>query len=235
MFQLEHEIQEWTKSFGRMEAMRSSDTEEMESHLRDSIAGLTTKGLSDEEAFLIATHRVGDPSRVGREFAKVNGRHVWRHRMFWMLAGFLFFEVCGLTITAIAELSQVFAALAGGNGTAIGCAYVVITLLCWLGLAIWLHRLSTDRNDGNFITRVVGHAKARVIGIGVVVIVVISQLVKFGSLLAVVRMTSISEIGREAMILNGASKLFAVLIPLAFLFVMLTIRKRMRDTITFEQ
>src|SRR4051812_32593541 len=92
MFQLEHELQEWTNHFCQMEAMRSSDIEELEQHVRDSIAVLTTKGLSEEEAFLIATHRVGQSGQVGREFGKVNGGHVWRQRVFWMIAGVLFFE-----------------------------------------------------------------------------------------------------------------------------------------------
>ena len=215
-----------------MEVMRSSDIEELEQHVRDSISELTTKGLIEEEAFLIATHRVGEPGRIGREFGKVNGGHVWGHRVFWMLAGFLFFEVCRMTITAVAGVSQIFAALAGGDGTMMGYASVGITALCWLGLAIWLYR-SANQNDGQ-IGRVFGQSKEKVIGIGVLLIVV-ATLMKFGSQIAVVRMTPLVDMGRAAMISSWANALFAMLIPLAFLFVMLTIRVRMQDTVAAEQ
>ena len=232
MFQLEHELQEWAKRFGRMEVMRSSDVKELEQHVRDSISELTKNGLVEEEAFLIATHRVGEPGRIGREFGKVNGGHVWSHRTFWMLAGFLFFEVCRLTITAVAGVSQMFAALAGGDGTVMGCSSVGITALCWLGLVIWLYR-SSNQNDGQ-VGEVFGQSKEKVIGIGVLLIVV-ATLMKLGSQITVARMTPMVDMGRAAVISGWANALLAMLIPLAFLVVMLTIRARMQYAVAAEQ
>ena len=48
----------------------------MESHVRDSVIQLQSKGLSSEESFLVATHRVGSPEKLEPEFAKVN-RNPW--------------------------------------------------------------------------------------------------------------------------------------------------------------
>src|SRR3954465_15351986 len=104
MFQLEHEVQEWSNRFRRMGVMCDSDIEELEQHVRDSMAVLTTKGLTEEGALLVATHRVGHSGAVGREFGKVNGRQVWGQRAFWILAAFVFF-VCHVTISAVAGLS----------------------------------------------------------------------------------------------------------------------------------
>lgn len=81
MFKLEHELQEWTKRIGEHAAIRNCDVEELQQHLRDSIVELTSKGLSEEEAFLIATRRVGRPDEVGQEFEKVNGNYIWTRRV----------------------------------------------------------------------------------------------------------------------------------------------------------
>lgn len=48
---------------------------------------MQTQRLSVEEAFLIATKRVGKPSDVVGEFAKLNRNAVWLDRMLWMLIG----------------------------------------------------------------------------------------------------------------------------------------------------
>ncbi len=56
----------------------------MESHLRDSIDRLCARELSDEEAFLVATRRLGNAQRLEREFGKVNGAAVWFDRCLWV-------------------------------------------------------------------------------------------------------------------------------------------------------
>ena len=235
MFELEHELQEWTKRFSRMEVMCPGDIVELEQHVRDSVGNLTSKGLSEEEAFLIATHRVGGPGPVGREYGKVNGGYIWGRRLFWMLAGYLFIEACQLTITAVASLGQVLAASAGLDGTVMGYTTVGITALCWLGLAIWLHRWSVDRNDGHSIARMFMQSQGTIIVGGVVFIVVVATLVKFGSQITVARITSVQEYGQAAVISAWGNALFATLFPLLLLIVMLAIRRSLQDTVAGGQ
>ena len=234
MFQLEHELRKWTSRIDRLESMRDCDIEELEQHVRDSITELTPKGLTEEEAFLVATHRVGEPIAVGREFGKVNGDHAWARRVFWMLAGFLFFEVCQMAITAVAGFGQVLAALVGGDGTVMGYVSVGITALCWLGLAIGFYRRTATQNDGYFVGRFLSQAPGRVLGIGVVLIVVLTTLTKLGSQITVTSMTPIGEIGEAALIAAWAHTLFTLLIPLTFLWVMMSIRVSMRDAVAAE-
>ncbi|MHB9068542.1 MAG: hypothetical protein ACYC4B_32630 [Pirellulaceae bacterium] len=235
MFQLEDQLQEWKRRFDRMEAMRRDDVAELEQHVRDSIVQLTSKGLNAEEAFLIATHRVGEQGEVGKEFGKVNGGLVWAHRAFWMLAGIVVFEVCQMTIIAVASLSQVLALLAGGNGTVMGYASVAVTFLCWIAVATWLYRWFVVQGDRHSGRRLSGTSRGRTIGIGVVLIACVATLMKFGSQIAVSRMTSVADLGQAALISAWANALFAVLIPLAALFVTLMIRQRIRETVTVEQ
>ena len=47
-----------------------------------------TRGLSAEEAFLVAANRIGKGSALESEFGKVNGQAIWLDRLFWMLIGY---------------------------------------------------------------------------------------------------------------------------------------------------
>lgn len=86
-FELNHAIQQWRENLGQSPAFRSENLNELESHLRDSIATLQTRGLSAEEAFVVATGRIGQGGPLEAEFCKVNGRAIWLDRMLWMLVG----------------------------------------------------------------------------------------------------------------------------------------------------
>jgi hypothetical protein len=86
-FDLNRAIADWRHQLGQSPAYRADDLEEMESHLRDALEQLRTAGLTEEEAFLVATRRVGAPRVLEAEFAKINGRSVWLDRLLWMLVG----------------------------------------------------------------------------------------------------------------------------------------------------
>jgi len=60
---------------------------ELETHLRDSVAGLRQRGLNDEDSFWLACRRVGHPQQLAEEFAKVDPARVWRERVFWLAIG----------------------------------------------------------------------------------------------------------------------------------------------------
>ena len=93
-------IQNWRENFAQSPALRRENLEELESHLRDSIALLQARGLNAEEAFLIAGRRTGAVNRLEPEFCKVNGAAVWTDRVFWMLIGYqawsLIFGIVGI-------------------------------------------------------------------------------------------------------------------------------------------
>ena len=81
MFDLDARVREWTDSLRSRGAFRAEDIVELESHLRDEIDALAKTGLSAEEAFLVAEHRVGRPDALGAEYAKVHGEP-WRGMAF---------------------------------------------------------------------------------------------------------------------------------------------------------
>jgi hypothetical protein len=71
-FDLNIALRQWLDRFGQSPQVKVDNLNELESHLRDSVVQLQCKGLSSEESFLVATHRVGNPEKLGPEFAKVN-------------------------------------------------------------------------------------------------------------------------------------------------------------------
>jgi hypothetical protein len=71
-FDLNNAIQRWRQNLATSPAFRAENLDELEAHLRDSVSALVAKGLSGEEAWLIATRRLGSTQSVTNEFCKIN-------------------------------------------------------------------------------------------------------------------------------------------------------------------
>jgi hypothetical protein len=86
-FDLNLAIQCWRKNLAQSPTFLKENLDELESHLRDSIAALQTRGLSSEEAFMVAMNRVGTGNSLVTEFGKINEQVIWHDRILWMLVG----------------------------------------------------------------------------------------------------------------------------------------------------
>ncbi len=75
---LERQIAEWRGYVRRRRAMRDADADELEDHLRNTIAELTEAGLRPDEAFLIAVKRMGGLDELSREFAREHSDRLWK-------------------------------------------------------------------------------------------------------------------------------------------------------------
>ncbi len=118
MFQLDTAITNWRNSLLSNQNITDGNADELESHLRDEIDSLMLSGLTEEEGFMISTHRIGDHREVGQEFAKVNPSLAWRRRAFWMFFGIL----VSMLVSGIASLCS--------NGSAV--------LLTWLNVDAYI-------------------------------------------------------------------------------------------------
>lgn len=78
MFELESQVRKWRGHLRSSGSLGEQDLEELESHLRDSIDDLTSRGVTIEEAFLVSIRRMGDTDALGAEFAKVTTESLWR-------------------------------------------------------------------------------------------------------------------------------------------------------------
>ena len=83
-FDLNAAIENWRQELAAQPNLASDDRRELETHLRDAIAGFQQRGLNDEESFWLARRRVGQPQQLGEEFVKADPAKVWRERVFWM-------------------------------------------------------------------------------------------------------------------------------------------------------
>jgi len=123
-FDLNRSIVEWRRRFQDSTILRSEVLDEMESHLRDSVATLNRQGLDPEESFLIAVRRLGSLDTLATEYSKVYPNDIRSTRAKWMLAGIL-----GFVLATDASRFASNAAALIGNHWNVGGLY-----LGWMGL-----------------------------------------------------------------------------------------------------
>lgn len=109
-FDLNQAIQQWRDSLGQAPVFRSENLDELESHLRDSIAKLQASGLSAEESLLVAAGRLGRDNTLAVEFGKVNNQAVWFSRILWALIGIQLWNFAGIFTSTLAS-AAVFSGL----------------------------------------------------------------------------------------------------------------------------
>jgi len=71
-FDVNTAIRNWQDRLKRSPQFQDENLVELESHLRDSVARLQEAQLSEEEAFMVATHRIGSLEQLETEFGKIN-------------------------------------------------------------------------------------------------------------------------------------------------------------------
>jgi hypothetical protein len=82
MSDLNDAIKAWRD--GLASEMAAAELDELEDHLRETLASLPEDTLSLDERFLIAKHRMGAPEVLVAEFAVARQARVWRERAVWM-------------------------------------------------------------------------------------------------------------------------------------------------------
>jgi hypothetical protein len=112
-FDLNRALQLWLARLGQSPQVKAENLTELESHVRDSVIQLQSKGLSSEESFLVATHRVGSPEKLEPEFAKVN-RNPWN----MIIHGFVlvFFSIGCWLLWGLLHLPQMMSVSMPGGG-----------------------------------------------------------------------------------------------------------------------
>jgi hypothetical protein len=77
MNELTTSIAEWRASLEGNPAVTSDDLDELQSHLEDQIDELQSVGLSPEEAFLIASRRLGADARLAGQYEREHSERRW--------------------------------------------------------------------------------------------------------------------------------------------------------------
>ena len=81
-FDSDAQIAAWRQYLEQHRAITAIDADELEDHLRVEMERLQQGGLSADEAFLIASKRLGKLDSVAREYAEVHSRRLWQHLVF---------------------------------------------------------------------------------------------------------------------------------------------------------
>jgi hypothetical protein len=92
-YDLNAAVENWRNELAAQPNLATDDRRELETHLRDAIAGFQQLGLNNEESFWLARHRVGQPPQLGDEFVKANPTAIWRERVFWMTMALLAYSL----------------------------------------------------------------------------------------------------------------------------------------------
>ena len=72
MFDMEQELKKWRAQLLTGGIYSASDVEELEAHVLDAVDDLMSRGVTQEESFWVAIHRIGDVESLNMEFGKVN-------------------------------------------------------------------------------------------------------------------------------------------------------------------
>jgi hypothetical protein len=144
-FDLNQAIRHWRENLAQSPAFQRANLDELETHLCDSIASLQSRGLSEAEAFQIASQRLGGMEQLHAEFAKTNASTIWRQRAFWMLAGMLFWTV-GADLISIAKSVGVYAgSWITTNGLLLGWVGGALHLLTFAAVLVGFWRLANGQ------------------------------------------------------------------------------------------
>ncbi len=98
-YDLNAAVENWRNELAAQPNLASDDRRELETHLRDAIAGFQQRGLNDEESFWLARRRVGQPLELGEEFVKADSVAIWRERLFWIVTVFFLIQLWSQTVS----------------------------------------------------------------------------------------------------------------------------------------
>jgi len=153
MFDLEEAIREWKKNLARESAMDETYILELEAVLRDEVADLVRKGLSEEDAFLRAREAMGETPAIGREFGKVRRPKRRREKLRRLLMPDLLWNYIRVSVRRI-RLQKGY--------SFINVAGLAVGLACCLLMMLWIRdERSYDRFHANrdLIYRLISETK----------------------------------------------------------------------------
>ena len=160
MFNLEQHIDDWRQQLLQRESVAQTEVDELESHLRESIDELSSN-VEPDEAFLLATRRVGSPDAIALEFSKINGARTWCRRTQWMLAGYLVLSLGLGLLGSFSHGLMMFATFLGvpiwiaGAFSSLSLAGAIFAMMYWASSVTNGNSLGVQ----TFVSRVANYAK----------------------------------------------------------------------------
>jgi hypothetical protein len=194
--------------------------------LREEIDSLTASKLSEQEAFLVATHRLGDTESLAAEFAKVNTSILWRKRLFWIVAGLLSYFVAKY-ITGIASSGLVVLAwFAGIRGYSLGVIDVISKVVFFLAVIFVFYQI-VRRGDtrGELFCKHIDKPWGKfLLFAGVVVIIAVMLAARILPSVTMARVMSVGEFAEIAMFQAYVGFVWQIIMPMILLAIVIILR-----------
>lgn len=157
-FDLNSAISDWTAELSSRGLLALEKVDELECHVRDSIAALQDVGLDEAEAFLISTRRLGSPAQLATEFAKGDSPLLPRVALWWLVLGVAAWTTLRNSLGFIESLLTLSGASLTTSPTAFAIIVGAAKLLSLGGLiyaAVWMSQHVTA--IGPFVQRCSRH------------------------------------------------------------------------------
>jgi hypothetical protein len=141
MSDVEKQIEQWRAGLASSETFGNADIRELEIHLREELEHLRSLSLSDEEAFLVAHHRLGDTAALENEYAKVNTPRRLTNHLWWLAVGVFAYLVADNFAGATSQISLGLAQEMNWSPHVLGIVAGAATIgaFCAMAaLALWL-------------------------------------------------------------------------------------------------
>lgn len=103
-FNLQRHITGWMVKIQSEPAVTEADAEELKSHLLDLIDDLKAAGLDEEEAFWVASKRLGNSTDWSEEYRQESNPVIQMRRSLIILAGVLAYFICYYFILSTSKL-----------------------------------------------------------------------------------------------------------------------------------
>lgn len=229
MFRLNEAVENWRTCVVQYGTVEPADADELESHLREDIDHLAELGLSEEESYLVAAHRLGTPPQLAAEYGKVNAGMHWARRLFWMLAGYL---AVGLALNVVGTLGQWISAgvLLSGWETTPAHQAVLRTALPVI-LAVGLIAVAMDPKGRTWAVNAAdgfahwGRRRGGILVASVVLLCLFLRAASIGRTVVMSRVLSAEAIGREAYYTASLNLAASILMPIAVLALLVWIHR----------
>lgn len=226
MFELNSQIENWRSNLAQQQSFENTDIDELENHLREEIERLAESELTEEEAFMVAAHRLGRSDSLSEEFAKVNTSLFWRKRLFLVGAvvfGWLIVNYFGQVVSRVCQILAVFIGLRGYTLNAIDILSqvtfisVVVFVLYHVSRAKSIHRDKLFKIADSFRGKLVLFIVVFIIVAGTFAINMLSSIIS-------VRLLSPQELGQMSMVKVFQELVWSIFLPLVLLLGTILVR-----------
>lgn len=140
-FDLTRATQHWLSQLEQGGTFTNDDLQELQSHLLDGVDALQATGLNQQEAFLVATHRVGNVEVLAQEFGKLDRPSQPQRESVLLLIGVVSFMLIKNTVETVSDFGAVVLARYLGDSLLASLLDMSLSLLVltvfWVGVSRW--------------------------------------------------------------------------------------------------